>query len=301
MAAMALTVFVVSKRPVSPLVTATARAAVVAFPIVLLTAIVFAFRNGDDPLGPSPAAAAAVTGFMLLALSTVDAVWSELRSWSRDAVQAGLRSAGYLVLGLAGVLTMSWLSVPTWIGPVILGYALVVWIVDQRIGGTGDWFSSAARLMAVGGALVSLPFIGPTISVLSALSIVAALWLVDGPIREPIRRFVEGAVDDDDVTKVAAWSLMALGVLGFFRLEYPLGGLLLAATALLSVSTQWLRSRARRLCVWSGYPALMLAVITLAYAVVHLPGVATNSVVVAILFGASAVAALSVVPWPLRG
>ena len=301
LAVMALTVFAVAKRPVAPITTATARVAVVAFPVVLLTAMTFAFRNGDDPLGPSPAAAAAVTGFMLLALSTVDAVWSGLTVRSRDAVTSSLRGAGYLALGLALVLTVSWLAEPTWTGPSVVAYALAVWLIHKRIGGVGDWLPTAARFAALGGALVSLPFVAPSIVLLTALTVLSILWLLGGPVREIAQQFVGDSVSSDDLNRLAAWAPVALGSLGFFRLDYPLGGWLLLATALASAISRWFPGRASRLGVYSGYPELTLAAITLVYAAMYRPVPSGDAWFVILLLGVSAAAGMSSARWLARG
>jgi len=281
--------------------TATARVAVVASPVVLLTAMVFAFRNGDDPLGPSPAVAAAVTGFLMLALSTIDAAWADFQVRSRRAVRSGLRGAGYLALGLATALGVSWLGAPTWIGPAVAVFAVVVWFIDERIGGAGDWLSNALRLVVVGGALGSVPFTGPAIAVLTAVTILAMLWLLDGHVVVPIQRFVGDSVTADHLTNMASWAPAALGAFGLYRLEYPVGGWLLLAATLVSVLTRWFPRRAGRLGVHAGYQGLAMAVTTFAYAIVHRPVGSGDPWFVVMLFGISVVAAMSSAPWSVRG
>jgi hypothetical protein len=299
--AMALSVVASLRWTTSPLAIATSRVAVVGFPFVMLVAVVFAFNNGDDPLGPSPAIAAAVTALMLLSLSTAESVWTDINQRSKATIQAGLRGAGYVSLGIATSLTVGWLTDPIWIGPALVAYAMTVWVADRRIGGAGAWPGEVARIGVVAGFAMSVPFIGPSIAVLSALVFISALWLIDGPIRIQIRAFIERAADDNVITSVATWAPVALGVVAFARIDHPLGGWLMLGAALAAVLSRWLPGMAARLGVWAGYPGLAMTLATCLYLGFSAPGGVDAPMLSGLLIGASVVGAMSNVPWHIRG
>ncbi|MGI9583983.1 MAG: hypothetical protein ACR2N7_00135 [Acidimicrobiia bacterium] len=301
LAAMALSVALTIRWSTSHLSVATTRIAIVGFPIVLLAAAVFAFNNGDDPAGPSPAIAAGVTGLMLLLISTADSVWADINKRSKEAIRAGMRGAGYVALGISTSLTAAWLTDPIWIGPVLVAYALAVWTIDRRIGGAGSWPSHVARVGVVAGYAISLPFVGPSIAVLSALVLVSALWLIGGPIRAQIRAFAQDTADDVVIDAVATWAPVALGVFAFARVDHPLGGWLMLGSALVAVSSRWLPGRASRLGVWAGYPGLAMTLATCLYLGTFAPGGVDAPMVSWLLIGASVVGAMSNVPWSVRG
>ncbi len=301
LAAMALSTLFVAKHPASGIAVATGRVAVVAFPVMLLTAVVFAFRGGDDPFGPSPAVAAAVTGAMLLALSLLDDVWSDLHVRSRAVLRSGLVNAGYISLGLSCLLTVSWLASPEWIGPVAIAYGVFVWMIHDRVGGSAVWIPRVALgTIAIGGAL-SMMFTAPSVVVLIAVNVVAVVYLLSESVAEHVRRCAVFGTNPEWLTGGAAWAPVALGVAGFSRLEYPLSGWMLVVVGVTSVATRWLSGRGSQLSPMSVYPGLMLAVsalvVTLGDGAAYLgdPGHTM------LLVGVTVVAAASASPWWARG
>ena len=300
LAAMVVSIIVVAKRPTSGIAAATGRVAVVAFPVVLLTAAVFAFRNGAGPLGPSPAVAAAVTGAMLLALSLLDDVWSDLPLRSRSALRSGLVNAGYISLGLSLLLTVSWLASPEWIGPVAIAYGVFVWMIHDRVGGSVVWVPLVARAtIAIGGGL-SMLFTAPSIVVLIALNVVAVVYLLSEPVAERVGRYASSGKNAEWLTVGAAWAPVALGVAGLSRLEYPLSGWMLVVVGVASVATRWFRSRTSRLSAISAYPGLGLAVTALIVTMGDGAASLGEPGHTMLLVGVGVVAAASSSPWWTR-
>ena len=235
-------------------------------PFVLALSLVFSYNDAVARGIASPTLADLVwpniiATFVAAAIFALSAnagfVWEELgRRSRRDAVLV-LQIAAYLSLAASWLLTAGFGVSPAWLGAGLVGYAVVIALIDQFFVGSdvaAIWIVRTA--LAVAGAL-SLLAPGATIATWGFVGVIAALCSFLPALATHVNRFVPEPAGEDERRLARAVPLVVAVGAGATRMGWPdATPLVLLAAAVVFAATRLLPERVGDIRLFAAWPAV---------------------------------------------
>jgi hypothetical protein len=248
----------------------TVRAGVFVTPIVLVLSLVFSYNDAlsrgviapdlTDLAWPN-FFAATIAAFVFAMASNAAFAWDSFGERLRRDMALVLKVAAYLSLAAAWLLTAGFGVTPAWLGAGLIGYSIVVALIDRFFSGpriAAIWIVRTAGL--VGGAL-ALMEPGPALAAWGTLGALGIARSASLEIAAHVNRFVPEPKLPID-RQVAVWIplLVAVGA-GAARLSWPEPTpLVLLGAGTVFAATRLLPSRFSDIRTFAGMPAILAGI-----------------------------------------